>query len=74
VTRLDPQTAEWLVLAFLVAVVAVTVALDVWLYSFHGASCTISHVVRRWIERYPSVLLAVVFGSGIFLGHVFFPY
>jgi hypothetical protein len=67
------QQAELLVLAFLAALLAVLIAGDVALYAAHGPDATISRVVRRWIERYPSVLLGAVFALGVFVGHCYLP-
>jgi hypothetical protein len=67
------QQSEWLVLALLVALTAALIAADVALYQLHGADATVSRVVRRWIERYPSVILGLIFAAGVFVGHVWLP-
>ena len=67
------QQSELLVLAFLAALLAVLIAGDVALYMAHGPDATVSRVVRRWIERYPSVFLGAVFALGVFVGHTWLP-
>ena len=67
------QQQELLVLAFLAALVALLIAGDVALYAAHGPEATVSRVVRRWIERYPSVFLGAVFALGVFVGHTWLP-
>jgi hypothetical protein len=67
------QQSEFVVLAILIALAAVLIAADVQLYQHHGAPHTISRVVRRWIDRYPSVFLGLVFAAGVFIGHCWLP-
>jgi hypothetical protein len=68
-TMTPAQQHQWAVLAFLLAMIAVTIAFDVYLACAHGPDATISRVLHRLTGRYPTIALAVVFGFGVFVGH-----
>jgi hypothetical protein len=66
---MTPQASQWLVLAFLVVMLAVTVGFDVASHQLYGPDATISRVLHRIIGRYPTITLAIVFAMGVFTGH-----
>jgi hypothetical protein len=66
---MTPAQSQWLVLAFLVAMIAVTIGFDVYLATAHGFDATISRVLHRLTGRYPTIALSIVFAMGVFVGH-----
>jgi hypothetical protein len=65
--------AEWLALALLVSVTAIIVSLDIWLIEWFGFDASISRVVGRLFQRWPSFFIAAVFWAGLLVGHLWLP-
>jgi hypothetical protein len=52
-------------------VVAVVIAVDVWLAVDGRPGNTYSEILRRWGDRWPVLVGALAFGMGLLLGHWF---
>ncbi len=66
-----PQ-AQWLTLAFLLAVSATVVAYDLLIIRAAGVDASISRVLGRLLEL-PSAFVVFVFWLGVLVGHVWLP-
>jgi hypothetical protein len=66
-----PQ-AQWLTLAFLFAVSAITIAYDLLIIRAAGPDASISRVLGRLLEL-PSAFVVFVFWLGVLVGHVWVP-
>jgi hypothetical protein len=64
---------QWLTMAFIVAVAAVVIGYDILIVQAYGTEASISRVIRRLIERHPTVFVAIVFAAGVFVGHIWLP-
>jgi hypothetical protein len=60
-------------LAIMLAITALAVAADVWLYQTYGADGTFSRVCRRAFQRWPSLYVGLVFWMGVLVGHIWLP-
>lgn len=56
-------------IAILIAVAALLIAWDVWIYVQPPGGDTISEIVHGWARKYTSV----PFAFGVLMGHFFFP-
>jgi hypothetical protein len=61
--------AHWLSLAVIVLVSALALVHEVAFIYRVGPEASLSRVVSRLLERYPSGLLALVFWLGVLAGH-----
>ena len=57
---------------FMVGIIAVIAAFDVWVLLTYGGDATISRIVYRWSEHPPFGFL-IGFAVGFLCGHLFFP-
>lgn len=64
---------QLLTLGFIIATTVIVVAYDVAIIQACGAEASISRVVRHGINRYPILLITMVFGFGMLVGHVWLP-
>lgn len=64
---------QWVSLCLMIALVVVTIALDVWLAFHYGAHATFSRVLSHLFNRHPIVMAVAVFASGCVVGHVILP-
>jgi hypothetical protein len=71
--NLTPVQAQWLTLAFLVAVTVVAVGYDVLAIRAWGVEASISRVLRRLFTAYPTLFVAFIFWLGILVGHIGLP-
>jgi hypothetical protein len=62
-----------LTLLVLIAATALVLAYNVAAYSGSGLEPTVCKTLRDGFGRYPSVLLALVFWLGVWIGHAFVP-
>jgi hypothetical protein len=69
-TRIE---AQWLTLAFIIAVTAAVLAYDVWVIRTHGVEASISRVVAHLAVRWPVLLPVLAFALGVMVGHVILP-
>ncbi len=58
-------------LIFLLALVLVIAAYDLWMLNRHGSCGTISGSVEEWSRESPLVAYLFVFGLGLLCGHLF---
>jgi hypothetical protein len=65
--------AQWLTLAFVALTTLCVLAFDIWITLRYGPDASISRVLCRLFERWPSVFVAVVFWLGLLIGHVWLP-
>jgi hypothetical protein len=65
--------AQWCTLILCVAATAQILGFDAIWIRLYGLDASISRVVGRLLERYPSALLALVFWLGLVVGHVWLP-
>jgi hypothetical protein len=65
--------AQWLTLAFVLAVTVVVIGYDVWVIRNWGVEASISRVFRRLFGMSPSLFVALVFWLGILVGHIWLP-
>jgi hypothetical protein len=70
---LTPVQAQWLTLAFVVAVTVVVVGYDILAIRAWGVEASISRVLRRLFIVYPTLFVAFVFWLGILVGHIGLP-
>ena len=56
---------------FLIALVVVVVAYDVWVEVHYGADATISRVLRQLNQRWPLFGPLLAFAAGALYGHLF---
>jgi hypothetical protein len=61
--------AQWLTLWFTAAITLTVLGYDLLVIRAYGPDASISRVVGRLLERYPSALLALVFWLGLLVGH-----
>ena len=54
---------------FILAMLALWAVFDVFVMSTVGVEATISRVILAWHRQHPWI----AFGTGIFIGHIFFP-
>jgi hypothetical protein len=66
-----PQ-AQWLTLAFLLAVSAAVIGYDVLIIRAAGPDASVSRVLGRLLEL-PSAFVVFVFWLGVLVGHVWLP-
>lgn len=65
--------AQWLTLAFVLAMTVLVVGYDVLAIRAWGVDASISRVLRHLFGRYPSLFVALVFWIGILVGHIWLP-
>lgn len=70
---LTPTQAQWLTLAFVVAVTAIVIGYDVLVIRAYGPDASISRVMRRLLSGHPTLFVAIVFWLGVLLGHLRLP-
>lgn len=70
---LTPVQAQWLTLAFVVAVTIVVIGYDILAIRAWGVEASISRVLRRLFEVYPTLFVAFIFWVGILVGHIGLP-
>jgi hypothetical protein len=70
---MTPAEAQWLTLGFVIAVTVAVLGFDVWIIREHGLDASISRVVGRLMEEWPTLFLALVFWLGLLVGHVCLP-
>ena len=63
--------AQWLTLAFILAMAAITIGYDVWTCEVNGVNSTISRVCKRAFTASPVAFASFCFGLGVYVGHVF---
>lgn len=67
-----PMTADQVKVAWgMLAIFALIVGVDAWLYFACGEEATFSRVARTLGERWPAFTVAVSMGVGLLLGHAF---
>lgn len=71
--NLTPIQAQWLTLAFLIAVTVLVIGYDILAIHAYGVEASISRVVRRLFAMHPTLFVAIVFWVGVLLGHIFMP-
>ena len=70
---LTPTQAQWLTLAFVVAVTVLVIGYDVLAIHANGVEASISRVLRRLFGRHPTLFAAMVFWLGVLVGHIWLP-
>jgi hypothetical protein len=73
VLNLTPVQAQWLTLAFVIAVTALVIGYDVLAIRSWGVEASISRVLRRLFGSSPTLFVAMVFWLGILVGHIWLP-
>ena len=68
-----PGQAQWLTLAFVVAVTILVLGYDILAIRAWGVEASISRVLRRLFIVYPTLFVAFVFWLGILVGHIGLP-
>jgi hypothetical protein len=71
--NLTPVQAQWLTLAFVIAVTALVIGYDVMAIRSWGVEASISRVMRRLFGASPTLFVALVFWLGILVGHIWLP-
>lgn len=71
--NLTPVQAQWLTLAFVVAMTALAIGYDVVAIRSWGVEASISRVMRRLFGANPTFFVALVFWLGILVGHIWLP-
>ncbi len=71
--NLTPVQAQWVTLAFVMAVTALAIGYDVLAIRAWGVEASISRVMRRLFDASPTFFVAVVFWLGILVGHIWLP-
>jgi hypothetical protein len=67
-----PQ-AQLATLIFILVITLVVVAWDIAMVQVFGAEASVSRVIGRLNQRYPTVFVAIIFGLGVFVGHTWLP-
>lgn len=71
--NLTPIQAQWLTLAFVLAVTAMVIGYDVIAIRMWGVEASISRVFRQIFGVCPTLFVALVFWLGILVGHIWLP-
>lgn len=71
--NLTPVQAQWLTLAFVIAVTVLVIGYDVLAIRSWGVEASISRVMRRMFGASPTFFVALVFWLGILVGHIWLP-
>jgi hypothetical protein len=71
--NLTPVQAQWLTLAFVLAVTVLVIGYDVLAIRTWGVDASISRVMRRLFGTSPTLFVAAVFWLGILVGHIWLP-
>lgn len=72
-SNLTPSQAQWLTLAFVLAVTFVVISYDVLAIRAWGVEASISRVLHRLFNVYPTLFVALVFWLGLLVGHIGLP-
>jgi threonine/homoserine/homoserine lactone efflux protein len=70
---LTPNQAQWLTLAFIVAVTILVVGYDMIAIHVYGVDASISRVFRHLFGHHPTLFVAMVFWLGVLVGHIGLP-
>lgn len=57
--------------AVMLLIAALTILYDVGVVHWFGPDASISRVCGLWFHRYPLLLCWLLFGAGLYFGHVF---
>lgn len=71
--HLNPVQAQWVTLAFVIAMTAIVIGYDILAIRSWGVDASISRVVRRLFGASPTLFAVVVFWLGLLIGHIWLP-